>query len=645
MKDKFKLSELKSFKNKYEYLISVKGLEKLQTVFFSKKTIIKSIDLNDFYKDNYFGNKINCDNEFFKIIDKTSTEGKEISLLFDYRKQRSSIIFPVINDKKIIGFLFLPYTGKLSDKLKELIFDFKKQIENKILQKELESKLYSSNKELNNKLLEIESLIDITEIIDTQEGIKENLFQNILVTIISILNASKGMILLKDEKSGFFSVISQFNILGEELPKKIVRITKGILKDLNNDKRSKIIDETQNYELLKSSKKNCVVSPIISTGIIEGVILLFDKESRNGLVRFTQQDLRLFDSLVKKLSLAYDNIRLIDSLKTSNKLVENIMSSITTGIIMINVLGEIEFVNNSAKKIFDFSEEDALNNHYLMIFQNNSSLIELLEKSETLNEILYETNFKIKDEKDTSKEINLTLSPVYNEDNQRSGIVFSFEDLSGINKVKSTFKKYVSENIVDELLQNETSLELGGTQNEVCVLFCDIRGFTSLSENMKPSDVVYLLNSYFEAMIDVVFANNGTLDKIIGDELMVLYGVPLKSENDCQSAVNSAKEMLKALEKFNQENIKHNLPKLEVGIGVNYGRVVSGNIGSERQMNYTVIGDSVNLAARLCSHARPGEIVISESVFQRLNDDEGFIEKTSIKVKGKANLIKNWICI
>ena len=644
MKDKFKLSELKSFKNKYDYLISVKGLEELQTAFFSKKTVIKSLDLIEFFKDNYFNN-IKFEKEFFIIADKISAQGKEISLLFDYRKQKSSILFPVINDKKIIGLLFLPYTGKLSDKLKELIFYFKTQIENKILQKDLESRLYSSNKELNDKLLEIESLIDITEIIDSQEGVKENLFQNILVTIISILNASKGMILLKDEKSGFFSVISQFNILGEELPKKIVRITKGILKDLNNDKRSKIIDETQNYELLKSSKKNCVVSPIISSGIIEGVILLFDKESRNGLVRFTQQDLRLFDSLVKKLSLAYDNIRLIDSLKTSNKLVENIMSSITTGIIMINVLGEIEFVNNSAKKIFDFSEEDALNNHYLMIFQNNSSLIELLEKSETLDEILYETNFKIKDEKDTLKEINLTLSPVYNEDNQRSGIVFSFEDLSGINKVKSTFKKYVSENIVDELLQNETSLELGGTQNEVCVLFCDIRGFTSLSENMKPSDVVYLLNSYFEAMIDVVFANNGTLDKIIGDELMVLYGVPLKSENDCQSAVNSAKEMLKALEKFNQKNIKHNLPKLEVGIGVNYGKVVSGNIGSERQMNYTVIGDSVNLAARLCSHARPGEIVISESVFQRLNDDEGFIEKTSIKVKGKANLIKNWICI
>ncbi|MFL2633188.1 MAG: adenylate/guanylate cyclase domain-containing protein [Candidatus Marivariicella sp.] len=644
MKDKLHISELKSFKEKYEYILKTKGLEDFQISFSSKKTLIKSLDLADYYDDNKtLKSRTTLENSFYHKILKGSAEGKVLCRTFEFKKKPVALVSPIIIENKIIGNLFLPIKEDPPSRVKEIIFDFKNEIENKISKTELEAKLNNSNKELSNKLLEIESLIDITEIIDNHEVVKENLFQNILITIISILNSSKGMILLKDEKGGFFSVISQFNILSQDLPKKIVRITKGILKELNNDRRPKIIDETQNYELLKSSKKNCIVSPIISSGIIEGVILLFDKESRNGLVRFTQQDLRLFDSLVKKLSLAYDNIRLIDSLKTSNKLVDNIMSSITTGIIMINVLGEIEFVNNSAKKIFGFSEEEALNNHYFMIFQNNTSLIELLEKSENSDEILYEENFKIQDEKDASKEINLTLSPVYNEENLRSGVVFSFEDLSGINKVKSTFKKYVSENIVDELLHNETSLELGGTQSEVCVLFCDIRGFTSLSENMKPSDVVYLLNSYFEAMIDVVFANNGTLDKIIGDELMVLYGVPLKSENDCQSAVNSAKEMLKALEKFNQKNIKHNLPKLEVGIGVNFGKVVSGNIGSERQMNYTVIGDSVNLAARLCSHAKPGEIVISESVFDRLNNHEGFIEKPSIKVKGKANLIKNWI--
>ena len=116
-------------------------------------------------------------------------------------------------------------------------------------------------------------------------------------------------------------------------------------------------------------------------------------------------------------------------------------------------------------------------------------------------------------------------------------------------------------------------------------------------------------------MIEVVFEHNGTLDKIIGDELMVLYGVPLPTENDAQSAVDSAIAMFKTLEAFNARMAKENYPELKIGIGINYGKVVCGNIGSERQMNYTVIGDHVNLAARLCSHAKPGEIVISEAVF------------------------------
>jgi adenylate cyclase len=319
------------------------------------------------------------------------------------------------------------------------------------------------------------------------------------------------------------------------------------------------------------------------------------------------------------------------------------MSSITTGIIMINVLGEIEFVNHSAKKIFEIDQEEVMNNHYYMVFQNNPNLVSLLENSELKDEITYEDNFKIQDAKEISHEINLTLSPVYNEDNERSGTVFSFEDLSGINKIKSTFKKYVSENIVDELLQNENALELGGAQSEVCILFSDIRGFTALSEKMKPSEVVYLLNTYFEAMIDVVFAHNGTLDKIIGDELMVLYGVPLKNKNDSQSAVNSALSMFKALEKFNKQMEKENLPILEIGIGVNFGKVVSGNIGSERQMNYTVIGDAVNLASRLCSHAKSGEVVISKSVYERLEANKGFLAQTPIMVKGKTKEIENWI--
>ena len=636
-----RLSEFKSFKEKIGFIKTQKGLEQFQLILYSKKTVIKSLSLSDYFST--IDPEISVLSSSFQILDKDNKEQKKLVSLCSFHSYQLALCLHIGNKNRALGVIFIPYDNPPSNKFRALILNFKTQIETQIEIKELEQKLSITNKELSNKLLEIESLIDVTEIINSQQGLKKSLFENILITILSILNASKGMVLLKDEKSGFFNVMSNFNILKEELPNKIIRITKGVLKELNESKTSKIIDEPQKYEILKASQKDCMVSPIITGNSVEGVLLLFDKESRTGLIKFTQQDLRLFDSLSKKVSLAYDNIKLIDSLKSSNKLVDNIMSSITTGIIMINVLGEIEFVNHSAKKIFQIEQEEVMNNHYYMVFQNNLDLVSLLENSEVKDEIIYENNFKIQDTKEISHEINLTLSPVYNEGNERSGTVFSFEDLSGINKIKSTFKKYVSENIVDELLQNENALELGGVQSEVCVLFSDIRGFTALSEKMKPSEVVYLLNTYFESMIDVVFSHNGTLDKIIGDELMVLYGVPLKNKNDSQSAVNSAIEMFKALEKFNNKIEKENLPKLQIGIGINYGKVVSGNIGSERQMNYTVIGDAVNLASRLCSHAKSGEVMISESVFDRLDNNKGFISQKPIRVKGKSQEIQNWI--
>ena len=635
------LNEIKSIKEKVDYVNSIKGLESLQLVFFSKKSLIKSLGLKNFFISNFPINLIS--NEIITSLEKGTEKNKLINTFIDLDSTESIKLFSIAINQTPIGYIINPEETKISQKLISIILNLKFQLESLIEIKQLDVKLINSNNELNNKLLEIESLIDVTDIIDKQQGLKQDLFEGLLVTIISILNSSKGMVLLKDEKSGFFNVVSQFNILKHELPSKILRITKGILKELNENKTSKVVDNPQQYSLMKPSKKNALLSPIITETELVGAILLFDKESRSGLVRFTQQDLRLFDSLSKKVSHAYDNIRLIDSLKTSNKLVDNIMSSITTGIIMINILGEIEFANESAKKIFVLEEDGVINNHYFMVFQNNPKLIELLEKSEIQDETIFEDNFNIVDSKGSTREINLTLSPVYNEQNERSGLVFSFEDLSGINKIKSTFKKYVSENIVDELLQNENSLELGGAQNEVCVLFCDIRGFTSLSEKMKPSDVVYLLNNYFEAMIDVVFSHNGTLDKIIGDELMVLYGVPIKGDNDSQNAVDTAMEMFKSLENFNIRMSEENLPELKIGIGINFGKVVSGNIGSEKQMNYTVIGDAVNLAARLCSYAKSGQVVISESVYNQISNKETFESQKPIMVKGKSNEINNWI--
>ena len=516
---------------------------------------------------------------------------------------------------------------------------FKHLVQSNFRELLLSKKLRKNTSDLRDKKLEIESFIDISELLSgTSES--EILFQKLLEYLVFTMNASKGVILSKEPNSGIYELKATLGIK-DDLDKKIFRENKGVLSILKKEKKSLLLNFSEDLPLLSFSKKNSVIGPFINGKNLNGCIILYDKESRKGFVDFDQYDLRFFNSIVKKISLSYNNIILLDNVKKSKKLIDNIMSSISTGIVKINLMGEIEYINDSAIEIFQLDKSILLDNHYAIVFESNPDLTELIEFAESRNHILYEENLRVKKQDSNETNINLTISPVF-DDGVNSGSVISFEDLSDINKVKSTFKKYVSENIVDELLLNEDSLELGGVEQEVCVLFSDIRGFTSMSERMEPSKVVKLLNSFFDKMIDVVFKYNGTLDKIIGDELMVLYGAPLKKADDILNAVKTAKEMFTTLDQFNVKMLEEGYPKLNIGIGINYGKVICGNIGSEQQMNYTVIGDTVNLASRLCSAAKPGEIIISDSVYKNLDDTIGFSLNEKLSLKGKKQPVKNW---
>ena len=223
------------------------------------------------------------------------------------------------------------------------------------------------------------------------------------------------------------------------------------------------------------------------------------------------------------------------------------------------------------------------------------------------------------------------------------GQVIAIEDITDVNKVKNTFKRYVSKQVVDEILNNDSNLNLGGEKRKVTVLFADIRGFTSMSEKMKPEVVVSTLNEYFSEMIDLVFKNNGTLDKIIGDELMVVYGAPISAKDDTERAVKTAIEMQNKLKSLNKNKKKKKEPLIHVGIGINKGEVVSGNIGSREMMDYTVIGDTVNLAARLCSAAKPGQILVSNSVFQKTRKMINYKKTEKLSFKGKRKKINIYI--
>ncbi|MFH1561935.1 MAG: adenylate/guanylate cyclase domain-containing protein [Nitrospirota bacterium] len=210
-------------------------------------------------------------------------------------------------------------------------------------------------------------------------------------------------------------------------------------------------------------------------------------------------------------------------------------------------------------------------------------------------------------------------------------------------KTKEAFQHFVNATVVDEILKDPEKLKLWGEENELTVLFSDIRGFTTFAENLPPKEVVSLLNEYLQKMTEVVFKYDGTLDKYVGDEIMAFYGAPLKGQTDhAERACRTAIDMMKELHKLNDQRIKKGQPSFNIGIGINTGKMVVGNIGSDLKKDYTVIGDNVNLGARLEGTNKKFEtnIIISEFTYEKVKDKVTVRELGSETVKGKQKPVK-----
>jgi adenylate cyclase len=200
---------------------------------------------------------------------------------------------------------------------------------------------------------------------------------------------------------------------------------------------------------------------------------------------------------------------------------------------------------------------------------------------------------------------------------------------------RANYSRFMPEYVVKQLLENPNSFKLGGANQTITVLFADIRGFTSFSENQNPERVVGLLNLYFSAMTEIIFGNGGTLDKYIGDELMALFGAPSATADDARNAVNAAVAMQKRLETLNAELVSLGYSAIEVGIGLHTGEATVGYIGSEQRSEYTAIGDTVNLASRLQSNAVGGQILISEATARAAGDIFPMLKREPLSVKNR----------
>ncbi|MBI3756166.1 MAG: HAMP domain-containing protein [Deltaproteobacteria bacterium] len=206
--------------------------------------------------------------------------------------------------------------------------------------------------------------------------------------------------------------------------------------------------------------------------------------------------------------------------------------------------------------------------------------------------------------------------------------------------IKDTFKKFVHTDIVDDLLKNPDKIKVGGERKKVTVVFTDVRGFTTLSEKIPPEEVVAMLNEYFTNNLKVVNSFGGVLDKFIGDAMMITFGVPFEAKDDTLRAVKTGIFMRKAVRDLNIQRMKLGKFPIQMGIGINTGYVIAGNVGSEDRMEYTVLGDVVNIAARVEGLSREMEVIVTENTYNEIKDKVIAIEKGEVALKGKTVPVK-----
>ena len=204
-------------------------------------------------------------------------------------------------------------------------------------------------------------------------------------------------------------------------------------------------------------------------------------------------------------------------------------------------------------------------------------------------------------------------------------------------KVRKIFQKYVPQELIDRFFQNPDSMLVGENRN-LSILFSDIRSFTSISEGIPPNELVESLNEYFSVMVDIIMNRDGMIDKYIGDAIMAVFGAPVRHDDDIQQSVLAGLEMTEALAEFNERQRSRSRPEFKIGVGINAGEVTVGNIGTEKKMDYTVIGDQVNVASRLEGLTKQyrQEVLISETAYEHVKDDLACRLLDAVAVKGHS---------
>jgi adenylate cyclase len=379
--------------------------------------------------------------------------------------------------------------------------------------------------------------------------------------------------------------------------------------------------------------------PIVASEVVVGLLLLATCRDE---AEFHASDLKRATTLASMAAGALRNARLFEEVTEVKNYNESVLKSLSNGVIALDRTGVISKVNRATCQILSLTEVEIVGQTLTKLLGAHNAWLENAVRNVcACGEAEIHLDRELCLPGRMAVNLNLTLEPLLDVTEHPIGTMLVMEDITHEKRIKNTMSRFMPDQVVDKLLAGDDSF-LGGKEQPVSVLFSDIRRFTSMSENLSPADAVGKLNEYFAGMVDIIFEHRGTLDKFIGDGIMALFGAPFVSAQDADNAVDAAVAMMRNLSLFNAKCRKQGSTPFNIGIGINSGPVIVGNIGSPKRMDFTVIGDHVNLASRLESANKfyGSKILISEYTRQNLSRPHAIREIDKVRVVGRRQAVR-----
>jgi adenylate cyclase len=484
------------------------------------------------------------------------------------------------------------------------------------------------------RLLEVNSAV-------ASEGHLETLLERIVAVTTRIIDAERSTLFLHDAAKD-----ELWSLIAEGLGRREIRLPSGtgIAGHVFENGETLLIDQPYDdprFNAQVDTQTGFVTNSILATPLVArdgrrlGVLQVLN--SRHG-TNFTTHDAQRLTAFAAQAAIAIDNANLFAAVVEARNRNESILTSMSSGVVTLQDGGRTAGFNAAALSILGLphNSELASTSFVAALATDNPTLADEVaavsaggqRRSLLDHEIVTAGNGRIF--------ANVSLVPL-REEERVSGVLMMIDDISSSKRLEGAMRRFMTQDVLDHVLAHEGDM-LFGTGCRASVLFADIRGFTTMSENLSPREVVDMLNEIFTELFDAVSEHDGVLDKYIGDAVMAVFGAPLSRGEDAENAVRAALRMQEMISDINARRAARGQAGVRLGVGVATGEVVAGTIGSPKRMDYTVIGDSVNLAARLQDLTKTyGEdVILDQATAARAAGVASLREIGTVVVRGRS---------